>query len=168
MLRFARAFDFDRHIVQILLLAQDAETGQRGFLLTVEEGNLEPCNSAAAVLPAEIEALRAASGKDTQRRDGSAVLHAESREEALRALRANPKIDLLFTDIIMPGINGRKLADEALKLDASMRSSSLPASPATPSCTMACSTMASTSSRSRLRSISWPTSCARCCPPEAG
>ncbi len=46
---------------------------------------------------------------------GYTVLHASGGEEALRKLEANPGVSLLFTDIVMPVMNGRRLADEVLK-----------------------------------------------------
>jgi PAS domain S-box-containing protein len=47
---------------------------------------------------------------------------AANADEALRVIQADPTIDLLFTDVIMPGLmNGRKLAEEALKLRAGLK-----------------------------------------------
>jgi signal transduction histidine kinase/ActR/RegA family two-component response regulator len=46
---------------------------------------------------------------------GYTVHHAESAAAALRILDAHPAISLLFTDIVMPETNGRKLADEAVR-----------------------------------------------------
>jgi len=46
---------------------------------------------------------------------GYTVHHADSAATALKILDANPAIALLFTDIVMPEINGRKLADEAIR-----------------------------------------------------
>ena len=46
---------------------------------------------------------------------GYRVLEADGAAAALRLLEAHPEIALLFTDIVMPDINGRKLADEALR-----------------------------------------------------
>ena len=46
---------------------------------------------------------------------GYTVVHAGSGEEALHKLVENPGIALLFTDIVMPVMNGRKLAEEAVK-----------------------------------------------------
>jgi len=52
---------------------------------------------------------------DTLRELGYTVLHADSGAAALLQLGAVPHVDLLFTDIVMPGMDGRKLAEEALK-----------------------------------------------------
>jgi PAS domain S-box-containing protein len=47
---------------------------------------------------------------------GYTALEASNAAEALNAIDSNPTIDLLFTDVIMPGsMNGRQLVDEALK-----------------------------------------------------
>ncbi|HHZ07922.1 MAG TPA: response regulator [Rhizobiales bacterium] len=43
---------------------------------------------------------------------GYRVLQAADADEALRRLEADPGIALVFTDVVMPGMNGRKLADE--------------------------------------------------------
>jgi PAS domain S-box-containing protein len=45
---------------------------------------------------------------------GYTVLHAADGQEALGTLDANPAIALLFTDIVMPGMNGAQLTAEAL------------------------------------------------------
>jgi PAS domain S-box-containing protein len=52
---------------------------------------------------------------DTLTELGYRVLEADGAASALRLLDAHPEIALLFTDIVMPEVNGRKLADEALK-----------------------------------------------------
>jgi len=47
---------------------------------------------------------------------GYGVLEAANGHAALRLIDANPTIQLLFTDVGLPGgINGRELADAALK-----------------------------------------------------
>ncbi len=46
---------------------------------------------------------------------GYTVLAADGAEAALRHLDETPDIRLLFTDIVMPEMNGRKLAEEALR-----------------------------------------------------
>ena len=58
---------------------------------------------------------------DSLRELGYEVVEANSAAAALRALDANPRVALLFTDIVMPDMNGRKLADEALKRRPDLR-----------------------------------------------
>jgi CheY-like chemotaxis protein len=47
---------------------------------------------------------------------GYSVLQAENAERALAIISTNPQIDLLFTDVVMPDMNGRKLADRAKEI----------------------------------------------------
>lgn len=46
---------------------------------------------------------------------GYTVVNAENAKAALAILDSRPDIKLLFTDVVMPDINGKKLADEALR-----------------------------------------------------
>jgi signal transduction histidine kinase/CheY-like chemotaxis protein len=52
---------------------------------------------------------------------GYMVLQADSGMAALREIDAHPEITLLFTDIVMPEMNGRRLADEALQRRPSLK-----------------------------------------------
>ncbi|MEA2831478.1 MAG: hypothetical protein QOF22_2226, partial [Bradyrhizobium sp.] len=53
---------------------------------------------------------------------GYATLEASNAAEALDAIDKHATIDLLFTDVIMPGtMNGRQLVDEALKRRPSLK-----------------------------------------------
>jgi PAS domain S-box-containing protein len=47
---------------------------------------------------------------------GYEVLEATNGAEALKQLEEADRIDLVFTDIVMPGMTGRAMADEAIKL----------------------------------------------------
>ena len=52
---------------------------------------------------------------DSLRDLGYTVVHAGSGEAAFEVLAVQPRIDLPFTDIVMPGMTGRTLADRALE-----------------------------------------------------
>jgi PAS domain S-box-containing protein len=73
--------------------------GQHGMIVVVEDDD-DVCKFTA----------------DALRLCGYRVVTARDAHSALRALEAEPHVDLLFTDIGLPGgTNGRALADEALK-----------------------------------------------------
>jgi PAS domain S-box-containing protein len=46
---------------------------------------------------------------------GYSVIHANGGEAALALLKIHPEVSMLFTDIVMFGMSGRQLADEALE-----------------------------------------------------
>lgn len=46
---------------------------------------------------------------------GYTVIHADGAKSALEKLDAHPETTMLFTDIVMPDINGQELATEALR-----------------------------------------------------
>ncbi|WP_334512240.1 PAS domain S-box protein [Bradyrhizobium sp. AZCC 1693] len=52
---------------------------------------------------------------------GYVTLDAANATEALALVRIGHAFDLLFTDVIMPGINGRQLADEIAKVKPGLR-----------------------------------------------
>lgn len=47
---------------------------------------------------------------------GYVVMHASRPSEALEKISSLPRIDLLFTDVVMPEMNGRHLADKAIAM----------------------------------------------------
>jgi signal transduction histidine kinase/CheY-like chemotaxis protein len=52
---------------------------------------------------------------------GYDVLEARGGEEALRLMKEYKGIGLLLTDVVMPGLNGRKLAEEAVQLHPNLK-----------------------------------------------
>ncbi len=72
-----------------------------------------PPSSRRTVLVVEDEgAVRAVVGK-VLRSHGYHVLEAADGESAWRTLMKEPRVDLLLTDMVMPGISGRELAERA-------------------------------------------------------
>jgi signal transduction histidine kinase/CheY-like chemotaxis protein len=71
--------------------------GERGEIVLVVDDE-------AAVRQVSVEVLREL---------GYTVLEADCGEKALLLLEAHPDVIMLFTDIVMPDMNGRKLADAA-------------------------------------------------------
>ena len=67
------------------------------------------------ILVVEDEAKVRQVSVDQLRDLGYTVLHAANGAEALEVMAKNERIDLMFTDIVMPGMTGRVLADEAAK-----------------------------------------------------
>ena len=73
------------------------------------------------ILVAEDEAQVRMMSVEALRDLGYTVVHAGDGDEALRMLHAYPGVRLLFTDIVMPGMNGRELADAAMRLSPDLR-----------------------------------------------
>ena len=80
-----------------------------------DTAELPPVDAATVVLVVEDDDHVRVVTVATLRELGYTVLHADRPSKALELLQATPRIDLLFTDVIMPEMNGRKLADEVLK-----------------------------------------------------
>jgi signal transduction histidine kinase/ActR/RegA family two-component response regulator len=73
------------------------------------------------ILVVEDDALMRQTSTDALRELGYTVLHSEGAVQALTILNANPNIKLLLTDVVMPDVDGRKLADEALRQRPDLR-----------------------------------------------
>jgi len=52
---------------------------------------------------------------DSLRELGYSVVQASDAAQALAILEIQPRVDLLFTDVVMPDMNGRRLAEKALE-----------------------------------------------------
>ena len=77
----------------------------------------KPANGDAGeiILVVEDDPLMRRLSCDSLRELGYTVLESESAAAALAMVDDTPSIKLLFTDVVMPEINGKKLADAALK-----------------------------------------------------
>jgi CheY-like chemotaxis protein/CHASE3 domain sensor protein len=58
--------EMTEHLQRVLSRLKDAETGQRGYLLTGNDGYLAPFNEAKATLPAELKSLKSLVSNDAQ------------------------------------------------------------------------------------------------------
>jgi signal transduction histidine kinase/CheY-like chemotaxis protein len=67
------------------------------------------------ILLVEDDPLMRRLAAESLRELGYTVLHSENAAAALAILDRTPAIKLLFTDVVMPEVNGRKLADEVLR-----------------------------------------------------
>jgi len=77
--------DFVRGIDKVQSDLKDAETGQRGYLLTRDERYLEPYTRSHAGIPASIERLRSLAG-ESRKRQGHLNVVAEASAEKLTEL----------------------------------------------------------------------------------
>ena len=67
------------------------------------------------VLVVEDEARVRGIAVATPRRLGHSAVYADSAIAALRQLDEYPNVAMLFTDVVMPDVNGRKLAEQAVR-----------------------------------------------------
>jgi signal transduction histidine kinase/CheY-like chemotaxis protein len=67
------------------------------------------------ILVVEDDSLMRRLTSDTLHELGYTVFDSDSAANALAIIDREPKVTLLFTDVVMPDTNGKKLADEALR-----------------------------------------------------
>jgi CheY-like chemotaxis protein/signal transduction histidine kinase/CHASE3 domain sensor protein len=113
---------------EILSAAQDAETGQRGFLLTGNERYLEPYRAALASIPARLESIRATTqdnvGQQARLKELSARLDDKLAElkETIDVRRARGLDDAL---VIVNSDRGKSAMDAVRSQLASMQAEEL-------------------------------------------
>jgi CheY-like chemotaxis protein len=87
----------------------------------VEEVPAEAAPSLEAILVVEDEAGIRALVRKILSRQGYEVLEAASGQEALTVLGSAARVDLLLTDVMMPGMNGVELSRQALSANPHLR-----------------------------------------------
>lgn len=95
---------------------------QNNHVSTAGEISTPAVHGNETILLVEDDELVRRYAEDQLRGLGYRVISARNGAEALEAYRQNPKIDLLFTDVMMPGgMNGRQLADAVVALCPGLR-----------------------------------------------
>ena len=100
------------------------DQGQEQAIRTAKEEawpDLRRDHAARIVLVVEDDARVREMTVSSLRELGYTVIHADGATSALIKLDAHPDTTLLFTDIVMPDINGRQLAAEALRRRPDLR-----------------------------------------------
>ena len=91
-------------------------TGKDGARPAESQGEPRPVGSITEViLVVEDEPSVRHMSIDALKELGYTVVHAENADQALQLLAQQPVVSLLFTDIVMPDMNGRQLAEEAVR-----------------------------------------------------
>lgn len=93
------------------------------------QGHPEPQSAAPAIVPHGSEVILLVEDEyplllltaNLLRRKGYIVLTASDPNQALETARREKQIDLLLTDVILPGMNGKELADNILQIRPSLR-----------------------------------------------
>ena len=118
------SLEVENRISAVLSMLQDAETGQRGYLLTRQPEFLKPYQAAAPRIPQALAGLRRATADNPQqlalvaRLDAVARSRAAVLEEILRSPPAAQTLGRIDTERLA---RGKQLMDEARALVASMR-----------------------------------------------
>lgn len=80
-----------------------------------------PVGGKETILMVEDEPDVMAYASEVLQKLGYTVIEAQNGTDALEALNANPETALLFTDVVIPGINGKELVVEALRRRPGLR-----------------------------------------------
>jgi methyl-accepting chemotaxis protein len=107
--------DVLEHIDGMVSLLKDAETGQRGYVITGDESYLEPYNAALGSIPGVVKELRAltADNPNQQKRiDAAETLIAAKLAELKQTIDLRRKGDFEQTVKIVRGGQGKKSMDD--------------------------------------------------------
>lgn len=100
-----------------LPIADAAGGGHSADAATAAPGGMEESVAAATVMVVEDNAMVRELAADILSRKGYTVLTAEGGGDCLEQLTTSSEpIDLLLTDVVMPGMNGKALYKEAVGL----------------------------------------------------
>ena len=109
------------HGTTVRLYLPRADSGAAGLPAAPPPSELRYRGSATILVVEDDEMVRRFA-EDQLRALGYRVLAAENGVKALETLRERDDIDLLFTDVVMPGgLSGRQLADAALQLRPALK-----------------------------------------------
>jgi signal transduction histidine kinase/ActR/RegA family two-component response regulator len=116
--------DVENRLARVLSRVQDAETGQRGYLITGQADFLEPYHRAAATLGADLDGLAQATSDNPAQRASMARLRARTtaRMERLRkgiALRRTGSVEEAAARLALG--EGKRLMDQVRHEIAAMR-----------------------------------------------
>jgi CheY-like chemotaxis protein/CHASE3 domain sensor protein len=119
----AQSLSTTQHLAAVLSLLKDAETGQRGFLLSGTDTYLSPYNSAVANLPVELAAVRSSFEQNPAEAEHVATLERLANQkmgelartiELQRAGNESAALELVRSD------RGRELMDQIRSLTSDM------------------------------------------------
>ncbi len=104
-----------------IYLPRSYATGETASVPARQTLALPPVDSATVVLVVEDDESVRLVTVASLRELGYTVVHASRPSEALKIIEQQPRIDVLLTDVVMPEMNGRKLADIVLKSRPDLR-----------------------------------------------
>jgi methyl-accepting chemotaxis protein len=116
--------DVVERIAELLSLAKDAETGQRGYVITADEAYLEPYQTAITRMPAVIQQLRqltADNASQQKRLDALEPLIAAKLAELKQTIELRRKGDLEQTEKMIRAGQGKTLMDDIRQLTTDMQ-----------------------------------------------
>lgn len=115
--------EVEEHVADLLSLLKDAETGQRGFVITGEDSYLEPYRNALVGIPPALKQLRELTGDNVnqqKRIDQLEPLIAAKLGELGQTVELRRKGEIEETTKVVRGGAGKKFMDDIRQVMASM------------------------------------------------
>jgi signal transduction histidine kinase len=94
---------------------------REGSLLAIPEATVARAYAGETILVVEDDQQVRQTTVETLRELGYLVQHAPDAARALEMLSSAMRVDLLFTDVVMPSMNGRQLAARAIEISPNLK-----------------------------------------------